>query len=223
MKKIESNLVKKADAKAPVKGIVADAKSETKPPVKLTPKAAPAPVKSTTPAETKGPDRPKLPADFCLDKSDWESNSACFDANSKQCKACQKDFPETAKACSARTDFLKLEVKAVKARKASSGAVRKTASGIAPQTKIIDDGLLAKLSKADIITNLAKAHYGGEDAAQKSLATKRFDRHLKSIKDGSYVRAATVVNCIAYLTKKADEKPAAAAPAPKAPAPKAKK
>ena len=189
MKKNKKNLAKtkKADAKV-------DAKAK----VTLTPKASVAPV-----AESKGPDRPEMPANFCLTKKEWDSDATGFDATSNQCKACGKDFPDTCKVCKTRAEFLASKAKEAKVRKA--GGLRKTSStsGIPPQTKIIDDGLLAKLPKSEIVTNLAMAHYGGNGEANIALATKRFDRHLKSIKDGSYVRAATVVNCIAYLSAKA--------------------
>jgi len=199
MKKNKKNLAKtkKADAKV-------DAKAK----VTLTPKASAAPV-----AESKGPDRPEMPANFCLTKKEWDSDATGFDATSNQCKACGKDFPDTCKVCKTRAEFLASKAKEAKVRKA--GGLRKTSStsGIPPQTKIIDDGLLAKLPKSEIVTNLAMAHYGGNGEANIALATKRFDRHLKSIKDGSYVRAATVVNCIAYLsakTAKAEQAPAKA-------------
>lgn len=199
MKKNEKNLAKtkKADAKV-------DAKAK----VTLTPKASVAPV-----AESKGPDRPEMPANFCLTKKEWDSDATGFDATSNQCKACGKDFPDTCKVCKTRAEFLASKAKEAKVRKA--GGLRKTSStsGIPPQTKIIDDGLLAKLPKSEIVANLATAHYGGNGEANIALATKRFDRHLKSIKDGSYVRAATVVNCIAYLsakTAKAEQAPAKA-------------
>jgi hypothetical protein len=199
MKKNEKNLAKtkKADAKV-------DAKAK----VTLTPKASVAPV-----AESKGPDRPEMPANFCLTKKEWDSDATGFDATSNQCKACGKDFPDTCKVCKTRAEFLASKAKEAKVRKA--GGLRKTSStsGIPPQTKIIDDGLLAKLPKSEIVANLATAHYGGNGEANIALATKRFDRHLKSIKDGSYVRAATVANCIAYLTAKtakAEQAPAKA-------------
>ena len=199
MKKNEKNLAKtkKADAKV-------DAKAK----VTLTPKASVAPV-----AESKGPDRPEMPANFCLTKKEWDSDATGFDATSNQCKACGKDFPDTCKVCKTRAEFLASKAKEAKVRKA--GGLRKTSStsGIPPQTKIIDDGLLAKLPKSEIVTNLAMAHYGGNGEANIALATKRFDRHLKSIKDGSYVRAATVVNCLAYLTAKAEKTAPAQAPA----------
>ena len=200
MKKIESTTAKKAVTKAvPAKPVVGKviAKAEPKVQPKVEPKAI---------VEAK---RPEIPADFCLDKADWDSNTTCYDPNSNNCKACKKDFPKTTAACIARAEFLAVTVKESKARKASAGD-RGSRAGKPTQVKIIDDGLLAKQSKDVIITALAKAHYGGEADGSKSLSTKRFDRHLKSIKDGSYVNSAKFADIISYL----DKKPVVAKPAP---------
>jgi len=118
MKKNKKNLAKtkKADAKV-------DAKAK----VTLTPKASVAPV-----AESKGPDRPEMPANFCLTKKEWDSDATGFDATSNQCKACGKDFPDTCKVCKTRAEFLASKAKEAKVRKA--GGLRKTSStsGIPP-------------------------------------------------------------------------------------------
>jgi len=146
--------------------------------------------------------RPTMPADFCLQsENDWNSNEDFYDITSNHCSACAKDMPETAKVCEARSLFLKIEVKAVAAAKKSGTASRITKSGVPTQTKIIDDGLLAKKDQSTIVAELAKAHYGGETEASKALALKRFERHLKSIKDGSYCHADMVKSNIAYLSK----------------------
>lgn len=167
-------------------------------------KAAPAKKIEPKVEAQKGPERPKLPADFCLDKKDWESNNVCFDPTSNNCKTCKKDFPKTQEACSARADYLAALGKVAKAKKVT-GERKVKEGGVAPQTKIIDDGLLAKKPKETIIAEVAKLHYGGDNEAGRSLAAKRFERHLKSIKDGSYVRASVVASVISYLEK---DKPA---------------
>jgi hypothetical protein len=158
-------------------------------------KEEPLPVKAED-----APKRPDMPADFCLQsQEDWDGNESFYDPENDHCAACAEDMPETAKVCAARSEFLKKELKMAKTRKASTSANRTTKSGIPTQAKIIDDGLLAKKDQKVIVAELAKIHYGGETEGAKALAMKRFDRHIKSIKDGSYCHAAAVRESIAYL------------------------
>lgn len=159
--------------------------------------------------EVKGPERPKFNPDFCMqEKKIWDSNERFYDANSGECqKACKKDCPQVYKDCLARDQFLAALAKETKTAKKTSSGVRKIKEGgVPPQTKIIDDGLLAKKPKDTIISELATAHYGGDNEVGRSLGGKRFERHLKSIKDGSYVRAAVVAPVISYLDKPAAKK-----------------
>ena len=151
----------------------------------------------------KGPERPKLPADFCLDKSDWEGNATCYSETSHQCyvdkikypgkkSPCEKDFPVTHAACMARADYLSTIGKAAKAKKISTGERKSRVGGVASQCKIINDGLLAKLPKSEIIANVAAIHYAGDVAS----SSRRVERHIKSLKDGTYVN----VPVLAVLT-----------------------
>lgn len=175
-------------------------KGETKATNNVTPKPE---VKATE----KGLERPTMPADFCLDKKDWDGNSACFDKDSNNCKACKKDFPKTHSVCEQRAEFLAKTGKETKAKKTSSGErVRK--DGVASQTKIINEGIKAKLPKIEIAKNVAKAHYGNNEAGV-AIGMKRVDRHLKSIMDGSCNSSATYKPLAGYLFKA--EKPAAPA------------
>jgi hypothetical protein len=182
MKKIEQ---KKNAAKA-------DVKKETK----TTDKKEEAKHEAPKVEAAKGPERPKLPADFCLEKADWEGNATCFDPSSNNCKVCKKDFPKTQEACSARADYLATIGKASKAKKTSTGERKTKVGGVASQCKIINDGLLAKLPKSEIIANVAAIHYAGDVTA----SSRRVERHIKSLKDGTYVNAP-VLAAMSYLDK----------------------
>lgn len=192
------------------KAVVPTKKIMTKAPEPI--KVEPTPEPAVTP-EVKLPERPKMPEGFCLSPEDWEANGVCYDPNSPVCKdkgSCEKDSPIAHAACKARAEFLVLLLKTPKAtvRKASTGE-RKTSSGIPTQVKIIDDGILAKMSKDAISLAVAKAHYGGEGEVSKSAGLKRLERHLKSITTGEYTKISK--EQIAYF----NAKPVAAAVAPK--------
>lgn len=146
--------------------------------------------------------RPAMPESFCLEAADWNSNSVCFDPNSNGCKTCMKDkdFAKTVEACRARTTYLKATSgKGEKAKKA--GVPRKSRDGKPTQTEIINTALIAKSSKEEIIALLA-ASYGKVDDVNKSIGSRRLERHLKSIKDGSCKSSEKMASCVTYLEKK---------------------
>jgi len=180
MKKITANLVKVG----------------TKVDVKASTNAATA-VKAEAP-ELK---RPELPADFCLDKKDWDGNTTCYDSTSNNCKACKKDFADTAKACAERAEFLRVSEKGPKAKKASVSTGSR--AGKPTGVKIIDEGILAKLPPAEIIASLAEVHYGDNTEVGIKVATNRFDRHLKALREGNILSCNKIgPKELAYLTEK---------------------
>ena len=179
MKKITANLVKvgtKVDAKVSANVATAEKASE--------------------------PKRPEQPADFCLDKKDWDGNTTCYDATSNNCKTCKKDFADTAKACAERAEFLKVSGKGPKAKKASVSTGSR--AGKPTQVKIIDEGILAKTPQAEIIANVAEVHYGGKNSEVGiKVATNRFDRHLKALKEGNILSCKKIgPKELAYLDAK---------------------
>lgn len=159
------------------------------------------PEKAVPPAATKGPDRPKFVPGFCLqEKSIWDGNERFYDANSSNCKkSCKNDCPQVREACIARDNFIAAMVKETKGKKTSTGE-RKTRSGIATQTSIINTMLAEKKPLVEIIAAVAKAHYSDNEAG-RSVGTGRVNRHIKSIKDGSCKNADALKVTIAYLDK----------------------
>jgi hypothetical protein len=149
---------------------------------------------------SKGPERPKCPAEFCLDKKDWDSNTTCFYPGSKSCKTCKKDYPKTHETCSERADYLVAVGKITKTKKTGTGE-HKTKNGVATQTNIINAMLSEKKPLTDIIAAVAKIHYSDNEAG-RSVSSGRVNRHIKSIKDGSCKNAETLKPIIAYLDKK---------------------
>jgi len=177
------NAAKKAEVKAPVK------KAEVKAPVKKAEAKAPE-VKAI-----EAPKRPEMPGNFCMEKADWDGDGVCYDPKSNGCKACAKDkeFAETIVVCKARSEFLlagkKSKTKASSERKARVG-------GGAAQTTVIDEALKGKLPMSEVIKVVAEKCYSGDT----KNATGRINRHIKSIKDGFYVRSKEMLPIIAYLS-----------------------
>jgi hypothetical protein len=137
-----------------------------------------------------------MPANFCMEPADWEGNGVCYDPSSKNCKTCEKDFPETVAICRERTLFLGIVVNSGKAKKASGPkAERKPKNGKTPQSLIIDGYITEQKSIADMVVALAAAEFNGDS----KQAAARITSHLKAIKTGSYCRAETMKPQAAYL------------------------
>ena len=162
-----------------------------------------APVKAI---EAPAPKRPEMPGNFCMEKADWDGDGVCYDPKSNGCKACAKDkeFAETIVICKARSEFLlagkKSKTKASSERKARVG-------GGAAQTTVIDEALKGKLLMSEVIKVVAEKCYSGDT----KNATGRINRHIKSIKDGFYVRSKEMLPIIAYLSAPASKSAKASA------------
>jgi hypothetical protein len=151
------------------------------------------------------PVRPEMPADFCMEKADWDGAGVCYDAGSNNCGTCTKDFPETVAVCIERMKFLGGTVKTAKTKKAGTAKARVAKNGAKPQCLVIDDLLRASTAMADMIASFAAIAYAGDAKA----AEGRINRHLKSIRVGEYVRSAVMKEFIAYLAVAAPAAPAA--------------
>ena len=204
--------IKKAAEAAPVENKAeAVLKDETKSP-------AEAAKEIIAMAEKPKAERPSMPAGFCMEPKDWEGSGVCYDPTASICNdetgACKKDFPECHTACKARAEFLGTTAKAGKtarAKKSGEKATRTPKNGKAPQSDRINELLMQSTPLVDIVAEIARADYGGETEAGKKAADARINRHLKSIKDNTYVKAAIMLPHITYLAAvKAAE---AAAPA----------
>jgi hypothetical protein len=152
------------------------------------------------------PVRPEMPANFCMEKADWDGAGVCYDAGSNNCGTCTKDFPETVAVCIERMKFLGGVVKAAKVKKSGTAKVRvPKVGGARPQCLVIDDLLRASTAMADMVASFATTAYAGDAKASE----RRLNRHLKSIRVGEYVRSAEMIPHIAYLTVAAPAAPAA--------------
>ena len=152
------------------------------------------------------PVRPEMPANFCMEKADWDGAGVCYDAGSNNCGTCTKDFPETVAVCIERMKFLGGAVKAAKAKKSGTAKVRvPKVGGARPQCLVIDDLLRASTAMADMVASFATTAYAGDAKASE----RRLNRHLKSIRVGEYVRSAEMLPYIAYLAVAAPAAPAA--------------
>jgi len=147
-------------------------------------------------------EKPAMPGDFCMDPSDWDSNRPCYDASANNCKSCESDFPVSFAACVARAKFLAGPGKPVKAARKSSGpkAARVNKDGKTPQSTVIDGYIKAEMTVAEMIVELAKADFGGEEAPALKASKGRVASHLNAIRKGTYCRTAEMLPLIAYLT-----------------------
>jgi hypothetical protein len=144
------------------------------------------------------PVRPEMPANFCMEKADWDGSGVCYDPNSNNCKTCTKDFPETTAVCVARATFLGVVVKTAKTKKSGEKAVRVNKNGKKPQSVRIDELLKTGASTSAIIDALAP-DFGGDNEPAKSAAKIRLESHLKAIRTGTYCRAEAMKPFIGYL------------------------
>jgi len=152
------------------------------------------------------PVRPEMPANFCMEKADWDGAGVCYDAGSNNCGTCTKDFPETVAVCIERMKFLGGAVKAAKAKKSGTAKVRvPKVGGARPGCLVIDDLLRASTAMADMVASFATTAYAGDAKASE----RRLNRHLKSIRVGEYVRSAEMLPYIAYLSVATPVAPAA--------------
>ena len=152
------------------------------------------------------PVRPEMPANFCMEKADWDGAGVCYDAGSNNCGTCTKDFPETVAVCIERMKFLGGVVKAAKVKKSGTAKVRAAkVGGAKPQSIMIDELLTASTAMASMVAAIASAAYGG-DAKE---AENRINSHLKAIRTGTYCRAALMADKVAYLSVAAPAAPAA--------------
>ena len=152
------------------------------------------------------PVRPEMPANFCMEKADWDGAGVCYDAGSNNCGTCTKDFPETVAVCIERMKFLGGVVKAAKVKKSGTAKVRAAKDGgVKPQSIMIDELLTASTGMPAMVAAIASAAYGG-DAKE---AEARINSHLKAIRTGTYCRTALMADKIAYLTVAAPAAPAA--------------
>jgi len=157
-------------------------------------KAAAEKPKAETP-KVEAPKRPDMPANFCMEKADWEGNGVCYDPKSNGCKACAKDkeFAETIAVCKARAEFLATFTKAAKPK-----GERKARTGGTSQTDVINKGIAEKKSMTEIAKEVAAAAYSGDEKTAK----QRISRHIKSILNGSCKNAAALQPMVAYLVEK---------------------
>ena len=72
--------------------------------------------------------------------------------------------------------------------------------GKAPQSTVIDGYIKAEMTVAEMITELAKADFGGEEAPAIKASKGRINSHLNAIKKGTYCRTAEMLPLIAYLS-----------------------
>ena len=102
------------------------------------------------------PVRPEMPANFCMEKADWDGNGVCYDAGSNNCGTCTKDFPETVAVCIERMKFLGGTVKAAKAKKSGTAKARTPkVGGVKPQSIVIDELLTASTGMPEMIAPTA--------------------------------------------------------------------
>lgn len=151
------------------------------------------------------PVRPEMPANFCMEKADWDGSGVCYDAGSNNCGTCTKDFPETVTVCIERMKFLGGAVKAAKAKKSGTAKVRAAkVGGVKPQSIVIDELLTASTAMPAMIAAIAASAYAGN----AKDAEARINSHLKAIRTGTYCRAALMADKVAYLTVAAPAAPA---------------
>lgn len=211
-KKAENKVEAKVVEVPKKKSIVAEKKAEEA----KAPEAKPAEKQGAKVETSESPkiERPNMPADFCMQPSDWEGTGECYDPNSNNCMACEKDFPETAQVCKARADFLGIMGKAGKTAKAKKApgqkAVRVKKNGKLPQSLVIDGYLKESKPLTEMISALAESDFGGCSEAGLKAAGDRITSHLKAIDTGKYCRTAEMKPFVAYLKAKPAKAPKAA-------------
>jgi len=184
----------KAKVVAPAAKAVAPKAEEKK--VIVAPKAV-APKAEEKKVEAPAPERPAMPANFCLDQKVWDSNEGGYNPASNGCKACAKDpdFAETVKVCIARAAFIAAVSK--KAPKVKGERAPRIGGGNT-QAGIMNTGFDSKLSVEELVKAVAAVHYAGD----AKTAAKRVSRHIKSILNGTCPGAELLKPKVAYLFEK---------------------
>ena len=171
------------------------AKPETTETAKPEEQSAAAPTSPETPVAEKK--RPDMPEAFCMapiDPKVWESAEVFFDPTNPTCVTCAKKYVEAYSACEAR--HLILADKSKPAKAAGTGTRKPREAGAGSQTTIIDNLLKERKLVKEIGLALAPKFYNGD--AKKGEG--RTNRHIKSIKDGSYIKAAEMKPFITHLS-----------------------
>ena len=179
---------KKTKEKAKATAANAAKKTEVKAPVKKAEAKAPE-VKAI-----EAPKRPEMPGNFCMEKADWDGDGVCYDPKSNGCKTCAKDkeFAETIVICKARSEFLSVGKKKVTKEKAERKA--RVGGGLI-QGDVMNDALKAGKAISEIVKEVAEKCYSGDLGSAKS----RFNRHYKSILDGTCSKSKEMLPHVAYL------------------------
>jgi len=123
------------------------------------------------------------PADACQVLQDlWESGNGAFNANSKYCKACAKDFPETKVICEARTAAKAEEKKARKTTRTNTPMV-KTGYGhkAGTQAALLDNCFIKGTTKEDILKAINSSGLNTNSRDDVTMWA-RVNRHIDDLK-----------------------------------------
>jgi hypothetical protein len=150
--------------------------------------------KPTEPAALTLPE--ETPHTCIQDGKYWISKEDVFDKTAFECQDCEKDHPGQQLVCAARTAYLQSLTGKKAGRTKAPRAKSKKTDGAPNQTDLINQMIKTSTPFSEMVTLLAKAHYGENVKGAES----RINRHVKSINAGSCSSAAEMKPYVAYLT-----------------------
>ena len=159
-----------------------------------------------TEPEVVNPKVKECPANACQELADiWEKGEGCYDASSKWCKECEKEFADTAIICKERTEKISVEkkekVKGTRSPRRTRGNVSVWNHGLNIQAGVIDGHIINSGAKLDdMVDELIEK---GLSTRDKTTTKRRILGHISHLKKdhgvlistegGIYKQKATVI------------------------------
>jgi hypothetical protein len=128
------------------------------------------------------PEAVECPTDACQELQDlWMKGIlGAYEAKSKACKTCEKDFPETFNVCKVGTPEKTVKVAKAKKERVSTKEYNEWKHGITTQAAVIDNKLMNGGFQMDLL--VAELIDLGLSNRDKGIATKRVQSHIQHLK-----------------------------------------
>jgi len=136
----------------------------------------------------------ECPANACQELADiWEKGEGCYDASSKWCKECEKEFADTAIICKERTEKISVEkkekVKGTRSPRRTRGNVSVWNHGLNIQAGVIDGHIINSGAKLDdMVDELIEK---GLSTRDKTTTKRRILGHISHLKKDHGVLIST--------------------------------
>jgi len=147
-----------------------------------------------TEPEVVNPKVKECPANACQELADiWEKGEGCYDASSKWCKECEKEFADTAIICKERTAKIdagkKEKVKGTRSPRRTRGNVSVWNHGLNIQAGVIDGHIINSGAKLDdMVDELIEK---GLSTRDKTTTKRRILGHISHLKKDHGVLIST--------------------------------